>query len=290
VNKPQNGRKLKNDKLRDTNENCSQYVLRLLKELNRAITYRDLGLAYAYGTYRNTTSKLVKKGEILKLPKENPARFILPEWVHRPEYFSVLRNDNRGKVGKFDFSSFLESLPWSHDLTIHNLKLTFEVYNLRWVRENWLYCSKSHSYRRDLRLSYPVKVQCYDTGTVLVNIESSVKPFKLDDSGIMALLSLLGEVRNSLNSEIIPEPLTWTIVQWHFNRDTEILEGSGLDFCITFSDFFKSVARVYYKHTLDKVRAEVIQSPDKTVKQLFEEILNRDAILRNSRRGEPLDG
>jgi hypothetical protein len=264
------------DKVNDKKHYCSDYILQTLKQLNYASTYKDFGTAYRYGTLRNTVNKLASNGKILKLPKECPARFILPQWTHRPEYSSVRRNDKKGMADKIDFLLFLESLPWSPDLAVHDLKLTFEVYHLRWIGNDWQYCAKSHSYSRSFDLSYPIKVQCYDTGTVLISIESSCRPFRLDDSGLLALSSLLGEIRNALHAPCIPEPATWVIVQWHLNRDSELIQGSGLAFCLTFKDFFEDAARIYYKHALNKVRAEVNQSPRRTCKEVFEEILNRD--------------
>lgn len=265
-----------NDKVNDKKHSCSQYILNQLRQANQALTYRDFGAVYRYGTLRNTVNKLANNGKILKLPKECPARFILPQWANRPEYSSVQRNDTKGMAVKIDFVSFLESLPWSPDLAVHNLKLSFEVYHLRWIGKDWQYCTKSHSYSRLFDLSYPVKVQCYNTGTVLVSIKSSCRPFRFDDSGLLALSSLLGEVRNALRAPCIPEPSTWLIVQWHLNRDSELIQGSGLAFCLTFRDFFNDAARIYYKYELNKVRAEVNQSPKRTLKEVSEEILNRD--------------
>jgi hypothetical protein len=267
-----------NDKINDKKEECSSYVLNRIRELGHAATYRDLLGPFIYGTLRNTTSKLARHGRLLKLPKENPTRFIVPEWTSRPEYSSIQRNDNKGIAVKFDFLSFLESLSWSSVLAVHNLKLAFEVHTLRWVGKEWEYCKKSRSFSHCFSLSYPVSVQCFDTGKVLVSIKSSCRAFPLDSDGLLSLSSLLGEVRNSLHASCIPDPLTWVVVQWHLNKDSEIIQGEGLSFQITFRDFFNDVARFYYKRILSKVRAEVIQSPNRTIEQALEEILNRDII------------
>jgi hypothetical protein len=264
------------DKVSDKKEPCSDFVLRLLKEANQALTYEDFGKKFSRGTLRNTLSNHTKQGNVLKLPKECPARFILPQWAHRPEYSCVQKNDKKGKAGKIDFMSLLKFLPWETTLGVHNLKLSFEVYNLHWIDNCWRYSPKSQSYSQLLNLSYPVRVQCYDTGTVLVSVKSSCKPFKLDLIGLIALTSLLGEVRCKLHSPCIPEPANWLVVQWHLNRDSEKIELSGLDFHITFRDFFNEAARIYYKHELSKVRAEVNQSPNQTLREVFEDILNRD--------------
>jgi hypothetical protein len=274
---------LVNDKANDKKEPCSDYVLHTLEQANQALTYKDFGTVFSYGTLRNEMSEHVTNGKVLKLPRENPARFILPEWASKPEYSCIQKNDNKGIGVRFDFLSYLEGLGWDSVPAVHDLRLSFAVYSLRWKDSGWEYCKRSHSYRRCFNLSYPVSVQCFDTGTVLVSIKATVRPFKLDCDGLLSLASLLGEVRNCLHAPGIPEPSTWAVVQWHFNRDSEKILGSGVSFSLTFRDFFHDLARVYYKHELDRVRAEAIQSPKRTLKEVFEEILNRD---NDPRRGD----
>jgi len=225
----------------------------------------------------------VKHGKVIRLPKEFVARFILPEWAHRLEYSFVQRNYKKGRVVRFDFLSYLESLGWEPILGIHDLKLCFMVYHLRWIGEGWTYCKKSRSYRKRFRLSYPVSVQCFDTGTVLVSVECSAKPFPLDLDGLISLTHLLGEVRACLKAICIPAPSSWRIVQWHLNRDSEKTSGGGSDVYLIFRDFFEDSAQFYYKHNLKKYRAEVSQSPKRSLKEVFENILNRD---NNPKQGD----
>ena len=282
-------RKSANDKVDDKQEHCSGYIIRVLQGTDYALGYLGFGSAFTYGTLRNNMKKLVDGGKVLKLPKECPARFILSEWAHRPEYSCIVRNDKKGRAGRFDFLSYLESLRWSPVLGVHDLRLSFSVYQFHWMGAGWKYCKNSHSYSRCFHLSYPVHVQCYDTGVVLVSIQCSSKPFSLDIDGLVALSNLLGEVRACLNSPAITEPYTWLISQWHLNRDSEQLEGSPGTY-LTFRDFFDDSARFYYKHNLKKYRAEVAQNPKRTVKEIFEIILNRDEILPKRNRGEALSG
>lgn len=265
--------------MKQQQQHCSEFILRTLREANRALYYEDFGNRYIYGTLRNEMKKLIDVGKVLKLPKECPGRFILPEWASRPEYACVQRNDNRGRVAKLDLLSCLKSLGWEAGLSVHDLKLSFQVGNLRWLGKGWKYGSGNHSWSRFFDLSYPVRVQCFDTHTVLVEIRCSSRPFPLDMKGLSSLLSLLGEVKNALHAECVPEPITWVIVQWHLNRDTQL---GGPDFYITFRDFFEQAAQIYYKDTLNKVRAEVNQSPRRTVQEILEEILNRDNIPKGS--------
>ncbi len=266
-----------NDKLSDKKQHCSEYILNTLKASNQALYYEDFGKRFKYGTLRNAMSELVEMGKVLAIPKEWPKRFILREWANRPEYACVQINDKRGRAAKLDLLSCLKSLGWEAGLCVHNLKLSFMVGNLHWLGKGWEYIARNHSWSRLLELSYPVQVQCFDTGVVLVGIRCSSKPFTLDMTGLSSLLCLLGEVRNALRSECVPEPTSWIIVQWHLNRDTQL---GGPDFYITFRDFFKQAAQIYYKDKLNKVRAEVSQSPRQTVQEALEEILNRDSIPR----------
>jgi len=269
------------DKTNDKKVNCSTFILNYAKQVNRAFGYLDLEGPFTYGTLRNTVCKLRKQSKILKLPKENPARFILPEWAARPEYSCAQKNYGKGMGVRFDFLSFLEDLGWDPVLAVHALKLSFAVYPLHWLNAGWEYCEKSHSYRRHFSLSYPVSVQCFDTGTVLVSIKSSVKPFPLDFDGLLSLSILLGEVRACLGAPCIPEPSSWVVVQWHLNRDSEEISVDGLNFHVTFRDFFNDVARLYFKRKLNRVRAEAVQSPKRTIKDVFESVLNREQDLSN---------
>lgn len=270
-----NNARPKNDNKNGNKLVCSRFILDRAKQLNRAFYYSELAGSFSYGTLRNTVSKLRNEGKLLKLPKENPARFILPKWATRPEYSCVQRNDKKGMGVSFDFFSFLEQLPWSSHLSIHAIKLRFEVYSFNWLGNGWTYSTRTHSYRQSFKLSYPINVQCFDTGTVLVSVKSSVRPFYLNLPGLLSLTCLLGELRERLRAPCIPEPADWLIVQWHLNRDTEAISIDGLSFQITFQDFFENLARLYYKHELKRVRAEAIQSPKQTIKELFEDVLNR---------------
>ena len=271
-----------NDKKQYWKEGCCEYILYTLKKSNRALNYLDFGNIYKYGTLRNGIYNLVKDGKVLGLPKECPGRFILPKWVHRPEYACIQRTDKKGTGVKFDFLSYLEHLNWDPVLGLHDLRLVFWMYSFPWIREDWKYCKKSKSYSKDFGLSYPVSVQCYDTGLVLVNVRCSNKPFPFDLCGLGALRSLLGELRNALHASGIPDPGVWQIKQWHLNRDSGKFHGGSPGGYLTFEDFFGDSAQFYYKRGLNRYRAEVIQNPKKSVQEIFEDILNRDNIPKGN--------
>ena len=94
--------------------------------------------------------------------------------------------------------------------------------------------------------------------------------------GLLSLSSLLGEVRACLHTPRVPEPASWTIVQWHLNRDSEKISFGGQNFHVTFRDFFNDIARFYYKHKLSKIRAEIVQNPNLNLKDIFESVLDRE--------------
>ncbi len=112
----------------------------------------------------------------------------------------------------------------------------------------------------------------------MVSVRCTTRPFSLDINGIGALQSLLGEVKNALHAPSVPETADWFVVQWHLNRDSEKLDGGGADVYLTFQDFFGDSAKFYCKHELDRMRAEVSQNPNQMVKQVFENVLNRDNL------------
>jgi len=273
----------RNDDTTVTTTTCRSYILAELRRVDHALTYRDLKEGakerFSYGTLRNNVSRLKESGLVIAMPKECPVRLILSDWMYRPEYLAAVKNDKKGMGVRFGFLSFLEGLGWGSVLAVHALKLRFEVYSLGWLGSGWEYCRRSRSFRRRFVLSYPVSVQCFDTGTVLVSVKANVRPFHLDVDGLLSLASLLGELRACLRAPCVPEPSKWLIVQWHLNRDSEEISVDGLSFHVTFRDFFNDVARVYFKHELNKVRAEAVQSPKRTMKDVFESVLNREQAL-----------
>jgi hypothetical protein len=271
--------KVRNDKPRDNKRySCKVYIVDTLHKADYALTYLDFKGEYSYGTLRNAASDLVKIGEILKLPKENPARFILPTWKNRPEYQCTIINDKGSRVGNSEWLSYLEHIDWNSHLDIHNLKFRFSVPNLRWIKLNqgWILGKQNHSYRRKFILSsFTVSVQCFDTGSVLVSVKCSAKPFPLNLRGMLALSTLLGEVKHALNASCIPDVSTWNIVQWHLNRDSKKISGGSKSLYATFEDFFEDTVTFYYKHNLEKYRVEVRQTPNKTMPQVLEHLIPR---------------
>ncbi len=161
-------------------QHCSKFIVNTLKAADHALTYPDFGETYDYGTLRNEMRKLAKDGEVLSPIHEWPKRFILREWAARPEYAAVRRNDKRSTVGRFDFLSYLEGLDWSSTLAVHNLKFSFEAFQFPWLPISWDYCAGNNSWSKSFDLSYAAKVQCFNTGSVVISVRCSARPIPLD--------------------------------------------------------------------------------------------------------------
>lgn len=273
----------KNSDISVTRSNCRSYILNIARLLDRAFTYKDLMLEsfFVYGTLRNTISKLRKDKKILKLVKENPSRFILEEWKNRPEYKRWIESDSDpmggGRRLVFDFCGFVESLDWSEVLYVHDVRVEFSAYPLPRLGSSfgWRWQPKSHSWiRRFDDFEFPLLVQVFDSGRVQVVVRCSLKPIPFGFEGLMRLSSVLGEVKGRLGWGNVPNVANWIVTSWHYGKDS-LSEVSGSSFNVTFKTWSGALARIYLKSELKKVRAEEIQSPRRTIQDIFEEIVNR---------------
>jgi len=279
----------KHDDKAVTAASCRQYILDVARSLDHAFTYyRDLYPGpFKYGTLRNSVSKLRKSEEILKLPKENPARFILKEWANRVEYKRWVEDDKNpmgarvervGQVLKVDFVSFVESLDWGELAYVHDIKVEFDVVCVSGVSSDcgWRWSLKSHSWSRKFdELEFPLTVQVYDTGRVQVSVQCSLKPIPFSFGGLTRLTSVLGELKGKLAWNDLPNVADWIVTSWHYGKDSG-KEVAGVSFNVTFETWSKTLVRIYTKLELNKIRVEEIQSPHRTVQDLFETVMNRD--------------
>jgi len=272
---------------------CRDFIIAYAKRLNRALTYRDLleGAEgrFTYGTLRNKVSTLINDREVLKFPKENPARFILPGWKDRPEYRRWFQNDKnpmggrvkvykRGSELAVDFVSFVESLDWEELCYVHDVRVEFDAVCVDGIRssDGWLWSLRSHSWLRKFDdLEFPLTVQVYDTGRVQVAVKCSLKPIPFNFEGLTRLTSVLGELKGRLGWSNVPNVADWTVTIWHYGKDSKS-EVSGASFNVTFETWSKTLARIYTKLELNKIRVEEIQSPRRTVQDLFETVMNRE--------------
>lgn len=238
--------------------------------------------------------KLRKNHKILKLPKECPARFILSSWKDRPEYKRWFQNDKTpmgDREGhdpelRFDFDKFVESLDWGELAYVHDVRVEFDAACVNGVSSNagWRWSSSSHSWRRRfLDLEFPMTVQVYDSGRIQVVVKCSLKPIPFDFEGLTRLATVLGELKGLLGWSGVPNVVDWMVTSWHYGKDS-LNEVSGAPFNVTFETWSRNLARIYAKSELKKIRVEEIQSPRRTVQDLFEAVINRGGTIRDGER------
>lgn len=264
-----------------TTSSCASYILCTASLLDRAFTYSDLMSKshFAYGTLRNVISSLRKEKKILKLAKENPARFILEEWKNRPEYRRCIEsysNPMRGQELVFDFCGFVESLDWSELLYVHDVRVEFDAVYLARVGSNfgWRWQPKNRGWVRKFDdFEYPLTVQVYDTGRVQVVVRCSLKPIPFGFDGLTRLTSVLGELKGRLGWSNVPNVADWIVTSWHYGKDS-CNEVCGSSFNVTFKAWSGALARIYAKSELKKIRAEEMQSPRRTIQEIFREVVN----------------
>ena len=280
-----------------TTTTCRSYILAKAKRLDYAFSYSDLDGPFAYGTLRNTLSKLREDREILKLPQECPARFILASWKDRLEYKRWFQNDKtpmggqgkvfrRGSVLVVGFASFVESLDWGELAYVHNVRVEFDAVRVDGVSpvSGWCWSPESHSWSRKFDdLEFPLTVQVYDTGRIQVVAKCSLKPIPFDFEGLTRLATVLGELKGRLGWSNVPNVVDWTVTSWHYGKDS-LNEVSGASLNATFKTWSQTLARIYTKSELKKIRVEEIQSPRRKVQDLFEEVMNRDEAIRDGER------
>lgn len=185
----------------------------------------------------------------------------------------VLRG--RQSVLRVDFVSFVESLDWGELGYVHDVRVEFDVVRVDGVSssEGWRWSSRSRSWCKKFKdLEFPITVQVYDTGRVQVVVKCSLRPIPFHFRGICRLTSVLGELKGQLGWNNVPNVVDWTVTSWHYGKDC-CKEVSGPSFNVTFETWSKTLGRIYAKEELKKIRIEEIKSPNRTVQELFEDIM-----------------
>ena len=274
-----------------TTTTCRSYILAEASRLNRAFDYEDLKEGaegrFAYGTLRNNICRLREEGNVLKFPKENPTRFILTDWKDRPEYKRWFQNDKppmggRVKVCKgelrVDFASFVEGLDWGELCYVHDVRVEFDCVGVNVCSSaGWRRSGKAHCWLQRFDLEFPLTVMMYDSGRVQIVVKCSLNPIPFSFEGLTRLTAILGELKGQLGWSDPPNVVDWIVTSWHYGKDSR-KEVSGASLNVTFETWSKTLARIYTKSELRKVRIEEIQSPKRTVQDLFEETMNREMM------------
>ncbi len=110
------------------------------------------------------------------------------------------------------------------------------------------------------------------TGRVQVAVKCGLKPIPFHFRGLTRLTSVLGELKGRLGWNKVPNVVDWVVTSWHYGKDS-CKEVSGSGFNVTFGTWSKTLGRIYLKHELKKVRVEDIQSPHRSIQELFEDCM-----------------
>ena len=122
-------------------------------------------------------------------------------------------------------------------------------------------------------------VQLYDTARVQVAVRCSLKPVPFNFDGLVRLNAVLGELKGCLNWDGVCNVADWEVTSWHYGKDSS--EVSGPAFNVTFSTWSKTLARIYFKRELGRVRLEEVQHPHQTMQDLIERVLYDEEQGRN---------
>jgi len=199
---------------------------------------------------------------------------------------------NNLKCVQINFGALLDSLSFEELCKVHNVRLTFvaeglyesflksEVINPAPSSKDILFGNFTWSKHRSL------DVILHHNGTVSFRLNCSSCPVESSALGFVCMAAFLGGVRNELLSawkkvcqEVSEEKILrvedWKIVQWHYGRDSA-QEFSGDRFNITFKMWCGELARIYVheQDKLQKLRMEIIQNPDKMLRDVMAEKLN----------------
>ena len=163
----------------------------------------------------------------------------------------------------------------------HDVRVEFDVVRVAGVSSGagWCWSPRSHSWRRKFDdLEFPLTVQLYDSGRIQVAVRCSLKPIPFDFGGLTRLTAVLGELKGRLGWGNVPNVVDWTVTSWHYGKDS-LNEVSGASFNVTFETWSRTLGRIYCKSELKKIRVEEIQSPRRTVQELFEAVMNREETI-----------
>jgi hypothetical protein len=253
----------------------------------KTIENKDFHPLISHGYFRNCICKL-RRGELIEpLSDTNPRFYILKEWHYR--YYgksSVTSSPIRVKAPLSErnglnvlqskkvwtsFGTFLESLPLSDLVNVHDVHLRFSAADFSFIDENWTWFKQGDFWNRCF--NYPdgwsVKVNAYkNTKTVTVSVGCK---FFFSTRGLLHLACLLGGVKEHLGN--VPEPASWVVSLWHYGKDLPCAI-RGFDFEVCFETLFGCLGRIYYKNNLSVVRLEEVQTPKKSISEIFEEILS----------------
>jgi hypothetical protein len=249
----------------------------------------------SHGYFRNCICKLKQQELIEPLSDTNPRFYILKEWHYRylgksvvtPNPIRVKTKSSQAshslepKKTWTNFCAFLESLVPTELVHIHDVHLRFSALDFGFVDEKWKWFKQGGFWNQcfDFSDGWSCKVNAYkNTKTVSVSVGCK---FFYSSIGLLRLAVLLGGVKERLGN--VPDPMSWIVSLWHYGKDFRCAV-RGRDFEVCFETFSGCLGRIYNKHGLSVIRFEEVQTPDKSLARLFEEVLFSDGTKTTKNR------
>jgi hypothetical protein len=280
----------------DSSANACKRILAKARRIQRPFCYKDFCEPLTddnkdfqplidHGYFRNCISELMGE-HVLALKKTRPCFYILKEnasqYYHRQDVTqkSIRVTAHRSDRGESSFQvrrvmssflSFLEALPPSDLVEIHDVHFLFSSSDFSFVNGSWRWFDRGSFWNRSLLFpdGWTCKINAYKrTKTVTVSVGCK---FFYSTSGLLRLTCLLGAIKERLQGNI-PDPAAWIVTMWHYGKDLKC-PVRGRDFEVCFETFSGCLARIYYKHNLGVVRFEEVQTPSKSLGELFEEVM-----------------
>jgi hypothetical protein len=163
---------------------------------------------------------------------------------------------------------------------LYTLLASTGIYEVQPVSKDLSFGSFNWSKYRSL------KIVVHRTDSVSFYLSCSNCPVESSPEGFASMAAFLGGVRKELlkvvqslnlilNEDSLPEVDDWIVKKWHFGRDSA-QEFAGERFNLTFKMWCGILARIYIHHQdrTQKIRMEIIQAPNKPLRQVVAEKLN----------------
>lgn len=250
-----------------------------------------------YGTIRNKFAQFTKKGIIERDYRTNMTYYTLKGKPFGKKSMTVYHTG--GKLGisispNHPLYKILQNQVYDKQ-SIHNIRLRLEVPNIFSRSLCTLQYFDQDEINRDFRLPYQnidnaqMQIRVHKTDIVSVIIGCSLNPIPLDHNGFNRLYKILGIAQGYLqgltfnhNLVHIPDCDNWIITMLHFNQDG-LKEYTGEKFSITVEKLHHTIERIYTKcfgNGINKtrIRVEIQDYPNKTVKEAIEEKLNVNLV------------
>lgn len=181
---------------------------------------------------------------------------------------------------RLDFSAYLKTLPWDDVSAVHDIRLKCYLggscdfgfvdgvkgWDRSRRRKYYVWRRVIDGRRFELRCHY------MEAKSLELIVSCSDRPIAKNLEGLTELFELVLHVRSLScgDSVYVPFAGLWKVTSWHYGRDTVKGGFEGKCFNVTFTTWFKEVARVYAEHDKE-ARIELIQNPNETLCALIDD-------------------